>query len=78
MNPFDLFSFAKLFSTAMSGRMSLSDAEMEAACKMLKEMADNNPQLTMEQKEISKMMVDYAKDASKGKTMWRKENQSGK
>ena len=39
MNPFELFSFAKLFSTVMNGQMSVSSAEMEAACKLLKEMA---------------------------------------
>ena len=67
MNPFELFSFAKLFSTVMNGQMSVSSAEMEAACKLLKEMADNNQCMTFEQKEAYKLMVDCAKEASKGK-----------
>lgn len=67
MNPFELFSFAKLFSTVMNGQMSVSSAEMEAACKLLKEMADNNQRMTSEQKEAYKLMVDCAKEASKGK-----------
>lgn len=67
MNPFELFSFAKLFSTVMNGQMSVSSAEMEAACKLLKEMADNTPGMTSEQKEAYKLMVDCAKEASKGK-----------
>ncbi len=67
MNPFEVFSFAKLFSTVMSGQMSVSSAEMEAACKLLKEMADNNQCMTSEQKEAYKLMVDWAKEASKGK-----------
>ena len=67
MNPFELFSFAKLFSTVMNGQLSVSSAEMEAACKLLKEMADNNQRMTSEQKEAYKLMVDCAKEASKGK-----------
>ena len=67
MNPFELFSFAKLFSTVMNGQMSVSSAEMEAACKLLKKMADNNQRMTSEQKEAYKLMVDCAKEASKGK-----------
>lgn len=67
MNPFELFSFAKLFSTVMNGQMSVSSAEMEAACKLLKEMADNNQRMTSEQKEAYKLMMDCAKEASKGK-----------
>ena len=67
MNPFELFSFAKLFSTVMNGQMSVSSAEMEAACKLLKEMAYNNQCMTSEQKEAYKLMVDCAKEASKGK-----------
>ena len=67
MNPFEVFSFAKLFSTVMNGQMSVSSAEMEAACKLLKEMAGNNQCMTSEQKEAYKLMVDCAKEASKGK-----------
>ena len=66
MNPFEVFSFAKLFSTVMSGQMSVSSAEMEAACKLLKEMADNNQCMTSEKKEAYKLMVDWAKEESKG------------
>lgn len=67
MNPFEVFSFSKLFSTVMNGQMSVSSAEMEAVCKLLKEMADNNQCMTSEQKEAYKLMVDCAKEASKGK-----------
>ena len=51
----------------MNGQMSVSSAEMEAACKLLKEMTDNNQCMTSEQKEAYKLMVDCAKEASKGK-----------
>lgn len=43
MTFFDMISFAKLFSQVASGNMAMSDMEMEAATKVLKELGDNAP-----------------------------------
>ncbi len=66
MTFFDMISFAKLFSRTASGNMSMSDAEMEAAAKVLKEFGDNIPNWNPMQKELYKAMVDAVKDGSRG------------
>lgn len=66
MTLFDLISFAKLFSRVASGNMTMSDAEMEAATKVLKELGDSAPNWNPAQKELYKAMVDTAKERSKG------------
>ena len=66
MTFFDLVSFAKLFSRVASGNMSMSDAEMESAAKVLKEIGGNAPNWNSMQREIYKSMVDAAKDSSRG------------
>ena len=40
MTFFDMISFAKLFSQVASGNMAMSDMEMEAATKVLKELGE--------------------------------------
>ena len=52
MTFFDMISFAKLFSQVVSGNMAMSDMEMEAATKVLKELGDNAPNWNSMQKEL--------------------------
>lgn len=66
MTFFDMISFAKLFSQVASGNMTMSDMEMEAAAKVLKELGDNAPNWNSMQKELYKSMVDAAKENSRG------------
>lgn len=66
MTFFDMISFAKLFSQVASGNMAMSDMEMEAATKVLKELGDNAPNWNSMQKELYKSMVDAAKESSRG------------
>ncbi len=46
--------------------MNMSDAEMEAATEVLKQMGDNAPNWNPDQKELYKAMVDAAKESSRG------------
>ena len=66
MTFFDMVSFAKLFSRVASGNMSMSDLEMEAAAKVLKELGGNAPNLNPMQQELYKIMVDAVKDNFRG------------
>ena len=66
MDLYEMFSFAKLFSQVIQGQMQLSDSELEAASKVLKELGDNNPNWTDEQKRYYKNMVDFTKEYTKG------------
>ena len=67
MTFFDIIFFAKLFSQVASGNMAMSDMEMEAATKVLKELGDNAPNWNSMQKELYKSMVDAAKESSRGR-----------
>lgn len=66
MTFYDLISFAKLFSRISSGSMTMSDAEMEAAAEVLKQLGDSAPNWNPGQKELYKAMVDAAKESSRG------------
>lgn len=66
MTFFDMISFAKLFSQVASGNMTISDVEMEAAAKVLKEFGGNAPNWNPMQKELYKAMVDATKDSFRG------------
>jgi len=68
MNFDEMFCFARLFALAMGGSYpkKLSEREMDMACELLKKMADNSANWTLEQKEMYKLMVDYAKRQAKG------------
>lgn len=66
MTFFDMISFAKLFSRVASGNMTMSDAEMEAAAKVLKEFGDNAPNWNPMQRELYKAMVDSVKEGARG------------
>lgn len=63
---YDLISFAKLFSRVANGSMTMSDAEMEAAAKVLKEFGDNAPNWNPMQRELYKTMVDSVKESTRG------------
>ncbi len=63
---YDLISFAKLFSRIASGNTTMSDAEMEAAAKVLRQLGDSAPNWNPAQKEIYKDMVDAAKEDTRG------------
>ena len=67
MDFFEILSFAKLFSQISSGNATMTDIELEAAAKMLKDLGDNAQNFTPAQKELYKIMVDKVKDDSKGK-----------
>ena len=67
MTFFDMISFAKLFSQVASGNMTMSDAELEAAAKVLKELGGNAPNWNPMQRELYKSMVDAAKEDSRGR-----------
>ena len=66
MTFFDMISFAKLFSQVASGNMAMSDAEREAAAKVLKEFGDNVPNWNPMQRELYKAMVDSVKEGTRG------------
>lgn len=66
MTFFDIISFAKLFSHIASRNMTISDMEIEAAAKVLKEFGGNAPNWTPTQRELYKAMVDAAKEGSRG------------
>lgn len=66
MTMFDAMSLAKLYYSAMTGKMLASDIEKEAACRALKQMAEQRWDWTNEQKEFYKLMVDFVKEQSQG------------
>ncbi len=66
MTFYDLISFAKLFSRIASGNTTMSDAEMEAAAKVLKQLGDSAPNWNPAQKKLYEAMVDAAKEGSRG------------
>lgn len=66
MNIFEAMSMAKLYYSAMSGQVSVSKMEVEVACKALKEMAEQRQDWTREQKDFYELLVDFAKEQSRG------------
>lgn len=68
MNFYDILSFAKLFSLATGNtkHITMSSAELEIASEALKKLADERNDWNKEQKEYYKMLVDYAKEQTKG------------
>lgn len=67
MNEFNEFiCLAKVFAMAMGNRrLTISDAERDAAFETLKTMADHRNGWTEEQKEYYKMMVDFGNETAK-------------
>lgn len=68
MNFCDILSVAKLFAmaTGNANHISMSSAELEIASEALKKLADERKDWNKEQKEYYKMLVDYAKEQTKG------------
>ena len=66
MTFFGMISFAKLFSRVASGNMTMSDAEMETAAKILKEFGGNASNWNPMQRELYKAMVDATKEGFRG------------
>lgn len=66
MTFYDMISFAKLFSRIANGNMTMTDAEMEAAAKVLKEYGGNAPNWSPMQRELYKAMVDATKEGFRG------------
>lgn len=64
MTYYNLFCFAKLYAvaTGLDKQSLLSKAEIDAASETLKSIADNRNDLTQEQKEWYKMIVDFCKE----------------
>ena len=61
MTYYNLFCFAKLYAvaTGLDKQSSLSKAEIDAASEALKAIADSCNNLTQEQKDWYKMLVDF-------------------
>lgn len=62
MNPFEMMSFYKFVFSAFAGKVTLSDAEIEAGTMVLKNMADNSQYWNQQQKEAYKLLVDVVKE----------------
>ncbi len=62
MTFYDMISFANLFSRIANGNMAMTDAEMETAAKVLKDVGGNAPNWNPMQRELYKAMVDATKE----------------
>lgn len=72
MNFSDMLSLAKLFTLATNSTatLTMSSEELEVACEVLKKLADEKAIWSQEQKEYYKLLVDYAKELTKGTRKW--------
>ena len=63
-----MLSLAKLFTLATNSTttLTMSSEEIEVACEVLKKLADEKAIWSQEQKEYYKLLVDYAKELTKG------------
>lgn len=68
MNFSDMLNLAKLFTLATNSTatLTMSSEEIEVACEVLKKLADEKAIWSQEQKEYYKLLVDYAKELTKG------------
>lgn len=76
MTYYNLFCFAKLYAvvTGLDKQSLLTKAEIDAACEALKSMADSSNNLTQEQKEWYKLIVDFCKEQTEKYNNGRLEN----
>ena len=67
MNFLDFISFAKVYNAVMNPqfRSSISNAEVEITVEILKKMADNRNDWSDDQKEVYKLLADFAKERIK-------------
>lgn len=68
MNFCDLISFARVYNAAMNPqyRNSISNTEIDITAEILKKMADNRCDWSDDQKEVYKLLADFAKERIKG------------
>ncbi len=68
MNFYETICISKLYAVAFgfAPRQSINNTEIDVAAECLKKMADNNYTWTQEQKDQYKLLVDFAKEMSKG------------
>ena len=67
MNFIDFISFAKVYNAVMNPqlRSSVSKADVESTLEILKKMADNRKDWSDDQKEVYKLLADFAKERIK-------------
>ena len=67
MSVYEQLCLTKLIYIAMGvmSKDTISSSEMETACEMLKYMADRRCDWTDKQRDLYKLLVDCAKEASK-------------
>ena len=67
MNFLDFISFAKVYNAVMNPqyRGSVSNTEVEITVEILKKMADNRNDWSDDQKEVYKLLADFAKERIK-------------
>ena len=67
MNFIDFISFAKVYNAVMNPqlRSSVSKADVESTLEILKKMADNRKDWSDNQKEVYKLLADFAKERIK-------------
>lgn len=66
MTFYDIFFFAKLFSRISNSNMTMTNSEMEASAKTLKEFGGKAPNWSPMQRKLYKAMVDAAKKGFRG------------
>lgn len=68
MTLYEMICFAKLFAvaTGKEPKDTLTSQELEIGSEALKKLADQRLDWTKEQKDLYKMLVDAAKELSKG------------
>ena len=66
MNFYESICFSKLYAVAfgLTPIHSISKQEVDIAAECLKKMADNSIYWTQEQKDLYKLLVDYAKNST--------------
>lgn len=68
MSFYEMICCAKLFSAVIEGKKTIqfSELELRTACEALKECADQQGNWNNDQKDLYKLMVDYAEENSRG------------
>ncbi len=67
MNFYESICYSKFFAVAsgLAPRTSITKQEFDIAVECLKKMIDNNFNLTKEQKEYQKLLIDFSKEQIK-------------
>lgn len=69
MSFYEMICFAKVYNVAcgIAHPATVSENELDVAVEVIKRMIDNRDNWTQEQKEIYKLIADYAKDKIEGR-----------